>query len=74
MTHPCRYTDDSSYDYSDYFEGKGYYAQTHDDDDDDDDEGFYVGGIDTSNTYDEKTAIDRHENQQTDGKERGFRR
>jgi len=43
MTHPCRYTDDSSYDYSDYFEGKGYYAQTHDDDDDDNDddnEGF----------------------------------
>ena len=36
MTHPCRYTDDSSYDYSDYFEGKGYYAQTHDDDDDGD--------------------------------------
>ena len=71
MTHPCRYTDDSSYDYSDYFEGKGYYAQTHDDDDDG---GFSEGGIDTSNTYDEKTAIDRHENQQTDGKERGFRR
>jgi hypothetical protein len=70
MTHPCRYTDDSSYDYSDYFEGKGYYAQTHDDDV----EGFSEGGIDTSNTYDEKTAIDRHENQQTDGKERGFRR
>ena len=68
MTHPCRYTDDSSYDYSDYFEGKGYYAQTHDDD-----EGFYVGGIDTSNTYDEKTASDRHNNQQTDGK-RGCRR
>ena len=32
---PCSVTDDPSFDYSDYYEGKGYYATNEQDDDED---------------------------------------